>query len=296
MIHEMYTKSFQVLMKRPFRLWGITLLSALLTGVAYAGFAGIPAVGFCVELLFAGAMAVIYLNFYRSGVEPHTADLFSTFRKEKIVRVIGGLAWQQLWIFLWALIPVVGPVFAVIRAYEYRFTPYILMTRDDVSPTEAIKVSKQQTQGYKSKMFWADVLVVLVIMAAELVLILLGLIPYIGGLFRLINALAMILVGMLSGLFYGILHAAFYAEIQDRPAAPQAPAAPVIPAAPAPEAPVQPAEPTSAEAPADSGASVEETAPAEENAQTPAPAGFCPECGKPLVSGARFCTACGRKL
>ena len=60
--------------------------------------------------------------------------------------------------FLWSLIPVVGIVFGVIRAYEYRFTPYILMTRDDVKPTEAIKVSKAETMGYKGKMFGADML------------------------------------------------------------------------------------------------------------------------------------------
>ena len=74
--------------------------------------------------------------------------------------MLGGLAWMYLWIFLWSLIPVVGIVFGVIRAYEYRFTPYILMTRDDVKPTEAIKVSKAETMGYKGKMFGADMLAI----------------------------------------------------------------------------------------------------------------------------------------
>ena len=94
-------------------------------------------------------MAMIYLNTYRTGLEPKTAYLFSAFRKERIWHVLGGMAWMYLWIFLWSLIPVAGIVFGVIRAYEYRFTPYILMTRDDVKPTEAIKVSKAETMGYK---------------------------------------------------------------------------------------------------------------------------------------------------
>ena len=73
-------------------------------------------------------------------------------------RILGGMAWMQLWIFLWSLIPIVGIVFGIIRMYEYRFVPYILMTRDDVKPADAIKISKQETMGYKGKMFGADIL------------------------------------------------------------------------------------------------------------------------------------------
>lgn len=78
---------------------------------------------------------MIFLHTYQTGEEPHTADLFQTFRKDRFLRVVGGMAWMSLWIFLWSLIPVVGIVFGVIRMYEYRFVPYILMTRDDVKPT-----------------------------------------------------------------------------------------------------------------------------------------------------------------
>ena len=77
---------------------------------------------------------MIFLHTYQTGEEPHTADLFQTFRKDRFLRVVGGMAWMSLWIFLWSLIPVVGIVFGVIRMYEYRFVPYILMTRDDVKP------------------------------------------------------------------------------------------------------------------------------------------------------------------
>ncbi len=65
-------------------------------------------------------------------------------------------------------------MFAAIRAYEYRFVPYILMTRDDVKPTDAIKISKQETMGYKGKMFGADILLGAVYLGAFLVFALLG--------------------------------------------------------------------------------------------------------------------------
>ena len=142
MVKDLYQKSFSVLMKRPFRHWGLSLLAGVLLLAAQVGFVGVPAVAFCAALLLDASMAMIYLNTYRTGLEPKTAYLFSAFRKERIWHVLGGMAWMYLWIFLWSLIPVVGIVFGVIRAYEYRFTPYILMTRDDVKPTEAIKVSK----------------------------------------------------------------------------------------------------------------------------------------------------------
>lgn len=156
MVKDLYQKSFSVLMKRPFRLWGLSLLAGVLLLAAQVGFIGVPAVPFCAALLLDASMAMIYLNSYRTGLEPKTAYLFSAFRKERVWHVLGGMAWMYLWIFLWSLIPVVGIVFGVIRAYEYRFTPYILMTRDDVKPTEAIKVSKAETMGYKGKMFGAD--------------------------------------------------------------------------------------------------------------------------------------------
>ena len=247
----------------------------------------------------------IYLNTYRTGLEPKTAYLFSAFRKERIWHVLGGMAWMYLWIFLWSLIPVVGIVFGVIRAYEYRFTPYILMTRDDVKPTEAIKVSKAETMGYKGKMFGADMLATGAWIVGIAVLSLLGAIPYLGVLFKIVRFVFNLAYSLLAPLFFGILSAAFYVEIQNRrAAAPQQPSAPVPPVIPVhtPETqPAQPAapvvtEPAPEEAP-------ETTEPAPESPEAPqAPAAetnanTCPHCGAAVTAeGARFCTACGGRL
>ena len=70
-----------------------------------------------------------------------------------------------------------------------------------------------------------------------LVLALLGLIPYIGGPFRVLRYLASPVLSTLISMFSLILDAAFYVEIQNRrAAAPQssAPAQPVPPVIPAP--------------------------------------------------------------
>ena len=303
MVSSIYKKTFSVLMKRPFRLWGISLLAEFLCLVAYAGFIGVPAAAFCAALLLSASMSMIFLNSYRTGLEPKTTYLFASFKKDRILRVLGGMAWMYLWIFLWFLIPVVGFVFAAIRAYEYRFVPYILMTRDDVRPTEAIKVSKAETMGYKGKMFGADILLGAVYLGAFLVFTLLGEIPYLGVLFRILWVLIAIAYGLLAPLFSGIMQAAFYVEIQNRRAAgpqPSAPAQPVPPVIPAPasEPETQPApqgEPvvTAQEPEAPAQPEPEQEAPEQPQSTEPR----CPHCGAPVkMPGAAFCTACGRRL
>ena len=303
MVSSIYKKTFSVLMKRPFRLWGISLLAEFLCLVAYAGFIGVPAAAFCAALLLSASMSMIFLNSYRTGLEPKTTYLFASFKKDRILRVLGGMAWMQLWIFLWSLIPIVGIVFGIIRMYEYRFVPYILMTRDDVKPTDAIKISKQETMGYKGKMFGADILLGAVYLGAFLVFTLLGEIPYLGVLFRILWVLIAIAYGLLAPLFSGIMQAAFYVEIQNRRAAgpqPSAPAQPVPPVIPAPasESETQPApqgEPvvTAQEPEAPAQPEPEQEAPEQPQSTEPR----SPHCGAPVkMPGAAFCTACGRRL
>ena len=327
MVTSIYKKAFAVLRQKPVTLWGISLLCGLLELLAFIGFGAVPVGAFIVAWALEAGMAMIYLNSYRTGLKPKSTYLFAAFKKDRFWRVVGGLAWMELWIFLWALIPIVGIVFAVIRAYEYRFTPYILMTRDDVKATDAIKISKQETMGYKGKMFWADMLIVLLYLAAALVLLILSLIPFIGVLFRVVNTLLSIAFSLFAPLFLGIVQAAFYVETKSAPAAPAqptpptipAPVAPVAPTAPAaPEAPVTEAPAEEAPAPAEEApAPAEEApaAPAEEApaeaptetapAETPAEeapaevapeaarARFCPTCGHEFAPADRFCQSCG---
>lgn len=290
-------------MKRPFKLWGITLLSGVLLMAVHVGFIGIPAVGFCAALLLEASMSMIYLNSYRTGLEPKTSYLLAAFRKDRIWRVLGGMAWMYLWIFLWFLIPVVGFVFAAIRAYEYRFVPYILMTRDDVRPTEAIKVSKAETMGYKGKLFGADLLLEGAYFVVILLLSLLSMIPYVGIVFTILRIVLTVAFGVLAPLFLGILHAAFYVEIQNRRAAgqqPSAPAQPVPPVIPAPasEPETQPAPQGEPVVTAQEPEAPAQPEPEQEAPEQPQPAEpRCPHCGAAVKTpGAVFCTSCGRRL
>lgn len=186
-IKTIYSRAFAVLRKKPFLLWGISLLAMLLSALSVPLLGVIPAASIAVSMLLQTAMTLIYLRGYR-GEEIAVTQLFDTFKDWKTVkRVLCGMGWASLWIFLWSLIPVVGIVFGIIRTYEYRLTPYILMHEPDVPITEAIKVSREKTRGYKAKMFGADALYVVVIAAAEILLALLATIPYIGVLFGILS-------------------------------------------------------------------------------------------------------------
>lgn len=215
MLKIIYTRALKVLMKKPLALWGISLLNVLLISVGSTLCGVVPILAIAITLLLSTSMIMVYLHGYR-GEEVKAVQLFDAFKDwATIKRVLCGMGWMALWIFLWSLIPIVGPIFAMIRMYEYRLVPYILVTEPDVKPADAIKVSKERTMGYKAKMFWADVLVGVAIFVVSLVLGLLCAIPYVGVLFGIILFLFTVAAGVLTPLFMGLIQAAFYEEIQN---------------------------------------------------------------------------------
>jgi len=65
-------------------------------------------------------------------------------------RNVGGILWMQLWVFLWSLLFIIP---GIIKTFAYFMTPYILADSKNVSPTQALKLSKRMTRGYKGKIF-----------------------------------------------------------------------------------------------------------------------------------------------
>ncbi len=256
MIKNMYLRVWRVLIQKPFRLWGISLLGLLLTSLG-ASLAAIPLLAIAIALLLRLGMARVYLRGYR-GLENHAENLFDGFR-DGIGRKLAGSAWAELFKFLWGLIPVVGFVFAAIRHYEYAFVPYILMERPEVAALDARKVSREETHGWKGLMFAADVCLAVMVLVAFLVLSALCIIPVIGILFRLVLIVYILACIAFLPLVYGLLHAAFYEEIHNGNLAAQA-------------------------------AAQANAINARYNAQNGT---VCSNCGTLLDPGARFCPNCG---
>ena len=214
MLMTIYKRALGVVLSKPIKLWGLSLLAILLSSVlsSLCGFA-IPVLGLSVSILLSTSMTLIFLRGYR-GKEINAKQLFFCFKDwNTIKRVLLGLGWMYLWIFLWSLIPIVGFIFAIIRTYEYRLTPYILVFEPEVSITDAIKVSSEKTHGYKLQMWLADFVYVLIFGAVCLVIGILAIIPYVGILFGLILFVLSIAFAALAPLFAGLVQAAFYVEI-----------------------------------------------------------------------------------
>ncbi|MBQ9909981.1 MAG: zinc ribbon domain-containing protein [Lachnospiraceae bacterium] len=214
MIKTIYSRAISVLLKKPIRLWGISLLYAALSG--FIGILGgaVPLVTICLVTPIQIGMLLIYLRGYR-GEEIRSTQLLDIFERkdDTLKRVVIGTLWKDLWVFIWALIPIVGFVFAIIRSYQYRLTPYILANEPDVKPTDAYKISKERTQGYVGAMIGADLLPIGLLLAVTLVLGLFGRIRYIGVLFNIANFLIILVFVLFIGLFLGLVGAAFYEEI-----------------------------------------------------------------------------------
>ncbi len=225
MFVEKYKQALAVLTKKPVMLWGLSLLSTVIMAIAAIVTSPIMILSFAATTLLGCGMIKVYLDGLK-GKEVNSDQLFSAFNKNWL-RIVGGMAWQTLWIIIWGLIPVVGIVFAVIKSYSYAFVPYILMTKPEVTATQALKLSMQMTEGKKGQMFLADFCFGLIIYAAAFVLGLFAAIPIIGIIFALVLLAFMVVVALFSTIFVGLYKAAFYVDSAEEKA-------PVVEEIPAP--------------------------------------------------------------
>lgn len=214
MITQAYKTALSVLAKKPFVLWGLSLMSGLLCILAVLFGFLLPIVYIPIILTLSAGMSIIYLDGLR-GKQVNSDQLFSGFKN--FWHVAGGMAWMMLWVLIWSLIPIAGIIIGIIKAYSYRFTPYILMTRPEVSATEALRVSMRETRGKKGVMFGADIIIVLGFFVAVMIFALLAQIPVLGVLFGLILAVVYIVFIAFGPLFLGLVEAYFYETRNQRP-------------------------------------------------------------------------------
>lgn len=245
MFFRAYKEAFKVIAKKPLRLWGLSLLSTLVCVLGIAlSFPVLVIVGISFAAVVAAGMSKVYLDAL-DGREVNSDQLFAGFRR--FWTVLGGLAWEALWEMIWVfavgggIIVVGGAIFLIFygfkipmivcevivgvvifplyvagiflvtnRKYAYRFVPYILMTRDNVSATEALRLSVRLTNGKKLQMFLADIILSAALPTAIMIFFLPTLIPYVGGIFAVLFIAVVIVVSLLLPIFTGLYSAAFY--------------------------------------------------------------------------------------
>ena len=108
------------------------------------------------------------------------------------------------------MIPLAGIVLAVIKFYSYRFVPYIMLAEPDLPATEVLKKSITQTNGYKGKMFLADLIIGAAIVVLTIIFYFIMMIPFIG---IVLFAIYYIVLIALLPLVMGTLEAVYYDKI-----------------------------------------------------------------------------------
>lgn len=204
MIGCIFKNAISILKKKPMMLWGVSLLCGIVTLLVQIGAGVVPILAIPIVITLEAGMSALYLDGY-NGKEVNSKQLFQGFTKECFPRVTAGMLWQYLWIIIWGFVPVMN----IIKIYQYAFTPYILLTRPEVSPLEALKISMKETEGYKGRMFGAGVLMVLILGAIILVSAMVTLIPVIGW---VVGPVAIVCAIILYPLFTGLVMAGFYEE------------------------------------------------------------------------------------
>lgn len=211
MIKYVFGKIFEVLAKKPVKLWGISLLGVLLTALASV-LGVLPIITIPATVLLGMGLSYVLLSAYY-GNDVKADDLFYGFGN--FWRNAGGLCWEKLWIFIWSLIPVVGIVFGIIKSYAYKFNQYILLEDNEISAGDALRKSQTMTEGIKGKMFLTDLLIGLIPVAVGIVLGLLGMIPVIGVLFTIILVIFLIVYFAFKPLISGLATTVFYDEAKN---------------------------------------------------------------------------------
>lgn len=91
-ISNIYKRAFNVLSKMPFKLWGLSLLSSLLT-ILVLVFGVLPIVIVPVIAVLSAGMAAVYLDGF-NGKEVYSDQLFKGFKD--FWRTAGGMCWKKL--------------------------------------------------------------------------------------------------------------------------------------------------------------------------------------------------------
>lgn len=207
-IVSFYKKALSVLLQKPIKLWGLSLLYMFIAALIASLGSFVPIITIPIVLLLSLGFTGVLLKGYHEE-EVKAEDLFTSFRKDVILRDGAGMCWKELWTLIWSFVPVMN----IIKYYAYSFTPYILQTDKEIGATEALKKSMRMTDGYKGKLFGADLLAGVGVIVVLLVLALLARIPYIGFLFGIALFLFYLAVCLFLPLFLGLVRTAFFEEI-----------------------------------------------------------------------------------
>lgn len=94
--------------------------------------------------------------FLRNLEEPAELNNLSRGFDGNYKNVVKIMFFRDLYLFLWALIPIAGIFIAIVKGFEYRMIPYILGDDPDMDKDEVFAQSKEMMDGQKWNAFVLD--------------------------------------------------------------------------------------------------------------------------------------------
>lgn len=213
MFTDAYKRAWQIVSAKPLKLWGFSLLGSLIVSLSSFLFGAIPALCIAVSLLVTCGTTQLCIDAL-GGAEATSERFFEVLKKENFFRVLGGMAWYALWCFIWMFVPIYG----IYKIYTYRFVPYILVTKPEVSAFDALKMSMEKTEGKVLNMFLCDLCfygaLIVIYFLFFVAIFVLALIPILGlilsGVLMLVEIAFTVAVCLLAPIFTGLYKASFY--------------------------------------------------------------------------------------
>jgi len=147
-------------------LWGLMLSALLVVPIVflqaqianiYLAIAAISSLVLIIMLLIGGIMEFSMAANQNRMFNRESATIaagFSGFKRPG--SSIGTYFMKNLYLFLWALIPIAGLVIVFIKVYSYACAIYIVQEDNEETPVSAITKSKQMMDGRKLQMFRLD--------------------------------------------------------------------------------------------------------------------------------------------
>ena len=114
-----------------------------------------PIVGYALSAVaapFHVGLIRVYTNMVNNGAEPSFSVFFSPW-KDKWFNMMLASFLVNLYTYLWGLLFIIP---GIVKSYAYSQTFYILAENPNLSASEAISISKEMMDGYKTDLFWLD--------------------------------------------------------------------------------------------------------------------------------------------
>ena len=114
----------------------------------------VAVIGFVIKAFLLNPIEVGCRNFFIDNLnEPSMLSSLSRGFDVNYKNVVRIMFFRDLYLFLWALIPIAGIFIAIVKSYSYLMVPYIVAENPDIDKDEAFSFSINMMDGQKWRAF-----------------------------------------------------------------------------------------------------------------------------------------------